>query len=151
LNGRGTWGLGLFKNTRSPFAWNVGRNETEVNGRITFLPVYADNGRYLVHVGVGGAYRDPDGDQVRFRSRLDASNSPSTFSPMVADTGLFFASKQQLLVPEFVMVLGPLSFQSEYYASWMQHAATGTPGALVQQGTVYMQSVYAEVHYFLTG
>lgn len=150
---RGTWGVGLFKNTRSAFAYNVGRNEAEVNGRLTYLPIYADGGKYLVHVGVGGAVRDLDQDQARFRSRLDARNSPSAFSPLLADTGLFFGSHQQLLIPELVAVAGPWSLQSEYYASWVGHArAVGANSArLADQGTVYFQSVYAEAHYFLTG
>ena len=147
-NMRGTWGIGLFKNTRSIFAWNAGRNEAEVNGRVTFLPVYASNGRYLVHVGVGGAVRDLDNDQTRYRSRLDARNSPTQLAPLIADTGLIFGTNQQLLIPELVVVAGPWSFQSEYYAGWVQGASTPTG---LPVGTVYMQSAYGEVHYFLTG
>jgi phosphate-selective porin OprO/OprP len=153
LNQRGTWTVGLFKNTRNPFGWNVGRNEGEVNGRVTFLPVYAQGGKYLVHVGVGAAHRDLDDDLIRHRARLDARNSPSAFSPLVADTGLFFGRDQQLVIPELVMVAGPWSFQSEYYASWVQRGALVGPDGLrgARQGTIYMQSVYGEVHYFLTG
>jgi phosphate-selective porin OprO/OprP len=150
---RGTWAVGLFKSTRSPFGWNVGRNEAEVSGRVTYLPVYEDDGEFLVHVGLGAAHRDLDQDQARFRARLDARNSPSTFSPLVADTGLIYGSRQQILVPELVAVCGPWSFQSEYYASWVEGVSTTTAAnlPLAPQGTVYMQSVYAEAHYFLTG
>lgn len=148
---RGTWALGLFKNTRNPYGWNVGRNEAELNGRLTFLPVYADGGRYLVHVGVGAAHRDLDDDQIRHRARLDARSSPSAFSPLVADTGLFFGSRQQMVIPEFVVVAGPWSFQSEYFASWVQRAAVPVPGGFDTIGTVYMQAVYGELHCFLTG
>ena len=77
LEKRGTWAVGLFKNTRSPFGWNVGRGEVEVNGRATFLPVYEDGGCQLVHVGVGAAHRDLDDDQARFRTRFDARSSPA--------------------------------------------------------------------------
>ncbi len=143
----------MFKYTRSPFGWNVGRNEAEVNGRVTYLPVYEDGGRYLVHVGVGAAHRDLDQDQTRFRARLDARNSPSAFSPLVADTGTFFGNHQQLLIPEFVVVAGPWSLQSEYYASWVHDAQPVGPNntRLANRGTVYLQSAYAEVGYFLTG
>jgi phosphate-selective porin OprO/OprP len=149
---RGTWGVGLFKNTRSIFGWNTGRNEAEVNGRLTLLPVYAENGRYLVHLGVGGAFRDLDDGQQRHRARLDARNSPSAFSPLIADTGLYFGSQQQLLIPEFVVVAGPWSFQSEYYGSWVQGASVPLAGGGFDTlGTVYLQGVYGELHYFLTG
>lgn len=150
---RGTWGVGLFKTTRSPFGWNVGRNEAEVNARVTYLPVYEDGGRYLVHVGVGAAHRDLDQDQTRFRARLDARDSPSAFSPLLADTGNFFGKQQQILVPEFVAVAGPWSMQAEYYASWVGDVqavrANGT--RMANQGTSYFQSAYVEVHCFLTG
>jgi len=49
----GTWGVGLFKYTRSIFGTGLGRNEVEVNARGTYLPVYEEGGRTLVHVGVG--------------------------------------------------------------------------------------------------
>src|SRR5207244_13596965 len=104
LDKRGTWGIGIFKNTRSAFEFNVGRNEVDVNGRVTFLPIYQDEGKYLLHVGVGASQRDPDNGQVRFRSRFDARNSPSALSALVADTGLFNGSQQYLLVPEVVGV-----------------------------------------------
>jgi phosphate-selective porin OprO/OprP len=113
--------------------------------------VYEDDGRVLVHVGLGGAHRDLDDDQARFRARLDARNSPSSLSPLLADTNLFFGSRQQILVPEFVAVCGPLSVQAEYYASWVHASNTGTQDKPAPQGTTYFQSAYAEVHYFLTG
>lgn len=153
LDQRGTWTVGVFKTTRSPLGWNAGRNEVEWSGRITFLPVDEDGGRLLVHVGIGGFDRDPDEGQVRFRTRLDVRNSPSAFASLPADTGLFFASRQQLIAPELVVVCGPFSFQSEYYGSWAHGAATrsvdGAP--LRPQGTVYLWSWYAEAHCFLTG
>ena len=150
---RGLWAVGVFKYTRNPFGWNVGRNEVEVNGRLTYLPVYEDDGKALVHVGVGGAYRDLDNDQTRLRSRLDARNSPSAFSSLVADTGNFFGYREQVLVPEFAAVFGPLSLQSEFYGAWVQDAFTQTAGGLplAAQGNVFFWSWYAEAHYFLTG
>ncbi len=149
----GTWGVGVMKTTRNPFGWNVGRGEVEENARVTYLPIDECGGKYLLHLGVGSANRQLDQDQARFRSRLDARNSPSTFSPLVADTGLFFGTTQQLVIPELVAVCGPWTLQSEYYASWVQNAySTKADGSrLAPQGTVYMQSAYGEVGYFLTG
>lgn len=149
----GTWGVGVFKYTRSIFGTGLGRNETELNGRATFLPVYQEDGRYLVHVGVGGYARDLDQDQARYRSRLDARSNPSAFASLVADTGLFFGTQQYAVIPEFVAVAGPWSFQTEYYASWVGHTRAAGPNntRLADQGTGYFQSAYGEVHYFLTG
>jgi len=57
------------------------------------------------------------------------------------------------VIPEFVAVAGPWSFQSEYYASWVGHTRAVGPNntRLADQGTTYFQSAYGEVHYFLTG
>lgn len=152
LDKRGTWGVGVFKNTRSPFAFNVGKNEIDVNGRVTFLPIYEDDGRFLLHVGLGASQRDPDAGQVRFRSRFDMRNAPSGIAALVADTGLFNASQQYLLVPEIVGVCGPFSFQSEYYGSWASGAETiASNGDVLPQGTVFLHSWYIEGHLFLTG
>lgn len=147
---RGTWAVGLFKATRSPFGWNFGQGEIEVNGRFTALPVWEDEGRQLVHIGVGMAHRDLDEDQARYRSRMDVRNSPSTLSPLLADTEVFNGTRQQMIVPELVAVDGPWSFQAEYYGSWVHNAALAdTP--TTSMGTAYFWSAYAEVHYFLTG
>ena len=152
LDKRGTWAVGVFKNTRNAFAFNVGRNETDVNGRVTFLPIYEEEGKYLLHVGVGASQRDPDNGQVRFRSRFDMRNAPSGIAALMADTGNFNASQQYLLVPELVGVCGPLSFQSEYYGSWVNGAETiAANGTVLPQGNVFLHSWYAEAHLFLTG
>lgn len=143
---RGTWAAGVFKNTRSPFRWNVGRNEAEVVGRVTYLPVYEADGRQLVHVGLGATHRDADDDTVRARSRFSVRNAPGAVAPLLADTGLIDARQQQVVVPEFVVVMGPFSLQSEYHASWVQAARSP-----VGRGTAFFQSAYVEAHYFLTG
>jgi phosphate-selective porin OprO/OprP len=152
MDKRGTWALGVFKNTRNAFAFNVGRNETDVNGRVTFLPIYEEEGKYLLHMGVGASQRDPDNGQVRFRSRFDMRNAPSGLAALIADTGLFNASQQYLLVPELVGVMGPFSFQSEYYGSWLSNASTvASNGTVMPQGSIFLHSWYVEGHLFLTG
>jgi phosphate-selective porin OprO/OprP len=143
---RGTWAAGVYKNTRNVFGWGTGRNEAELTGRVTYLPVYEFGGRELVHVGLGATHRDAQDDVVRARSRFSVRNTPSTIAPLLADTGLLDARQQQVVVPELAVVRGPFTLQSEYYASWMQAAAT--PAG---RGTAFFQSAYVEVLYFLTG
>jgi phosphate-selective porin OprO/OprP len=143
---RGTWAAGLFKNTRNVFGWDVGRNEAEVTGRVTYLPVYEADGRQLVHVGLGATHRDAEDDTVRSRVRYSIRNGPGAVEPLLADTGDIDARQQQVVVPEFVVVWGPFSLQSEYYASWVQAAQSP-----IGRGTAYFQSAYVEAHYFLTG
>ena len=146
----GTWAVGVFKNTREPFGWDVGRNNAEVVGRVTYLPVYEDGGRRLVHVGLGAIHRDADDDGVRARARYSARNAPGAVAPLLADTGVIDARQQQVVVPEFAVVMGSFSLQSEYYASWVQ-AALPPAGSGFGRGTGFFQSAYAEAAYFLSG
>lgn len=66
---------------------------------------------------------------------------------------MLLSDAQELLVPELVAVCGPWSLQSEYYACWTQNVFTADAlnRPIAPQGTVYMQSAYGEVGYFLTG
>ncbi len=148
---RGYWALGIFKNTRSPFGFNVGRNEVDLTGRLVFLPIYENGGERLLHVGLGGSYRDLDEGQQRYRSRYGIRSSPSALSDLILDTGLAFGKREARLVPELAGVVGPLSFQAEYYSSWLSRTELPVGNARVPIGTTFYQGAYVEAHYFLTG
>lgn len=148
---RGYWALGIFKSTRSPFGFNVGRNEADVTGRLVVLPIYESGGEKLLHVGIGGSYRDLDQDQQRYRSRFGTRSSPSALSDTLADTGLLFGGREARLVPELVGINGPFSFQAEYYTSWLSRTEQVVAGQRVPFGTTFFHGGYVEVHYFLTG
>jgi phosphate-selective porin OprO/OprP len=147
-------------------------------GRLVYLPVYEDEGRKLLHLGVSGRTMEPrrqylafDADglpignpvpAVRFRSRGDIRNGPpGPLNSIYADAGLLSGTWQNMIGLEFVGNNGPWSFQSEYFGSWLYNAKTtgiGASGTFGQQppkntpvGTVYYQGGYAEVLYFLTG
>jgi phosphate-selective porin OprO/OprP len=107
----------------------------------------------------------PIGDQitaVRFRSRGDIRNGPpGPLNSIYADTGLLQGTWQNMIGLELVANNGPWSFQSEYFGSWLYNAKTTNAGPYLTNGfqpkpgssvgTVYYQSAYAEVLYFLTG
>src|SRR5262249_46904676 len=115
---------------------------------LTYLPVDDQASQNLVHVGVGASIRDLDDNQQRFRARMSERNSPSALAPLLADTGLMFGDHQAMVIPELVVVSGPLSCQSGDYSWWVFGAQLP---AGVSRGTVFFQSITAEVHYFLTG
>jgi phosphate-selective porin OprO/OprP len=147
------WSVGVFKNNSTVFGYNVGDGEYDVTGRLTALPVYEDDGRLLVHVGVGASHRDLDNDRVRFRARTLLRNGPAALHTALLDTTLGGAS-QDLVVPEFVVVAGPWTLQAEYYATWVHDTTsppTAIPVAASDRGTTFHQSAYVEVLYFLTG
>jgi len=147
----GTWALGVFKNTRSIFGWNVGDGEYDVTGRVTYLPVYENEGEQLVHVGVGASHRDFDDDFDRIRARTLIRNGPAILHNIVAEVRTLGSSRDQV-VPELAMVWGPLTIQAEYYAVWINDARVPVDTAPRRDvGTAYFQGAYAQVLYFLTG
>ena len=171
------WQVGEFKNTSNPFGFSNSSGGSQTVGRLIYLPVFEDEGRKLVHLGISGRTLEPRrqyttfidgqpvGDEVtavRFRSRGDIRNGPpGPLNSIYADSGLLQGTWQNMIGLEFVANNGPWSFQSEYFGSWLYNATTTKFGGLVTNGfqpkpgtnvgTVYYQSGYAEVLYFLTG
>lgn len=160
LGDRMTWAVGEYKNVNNIFANGVGDGEYMTVGRVTMLPVYADEGRYLIHLGAAGRYMRLDEEEVRFRSRGNLrSGAPGPLNPVFADTGSLFGDDEFQLGLELVGVLGPWTLQSEWTGAWVQEAFTlanpvsaglqpppGTP-----LGTYFSDGCYVEVLYFLTG
>jgi phosphate-selective porin OprO/OprP len=64
---RATWARRLLKNTRQRLRRTVATAEAQVTGRVTWLPWYSDDGRCLLHLGLGGYYRDTDDHIARYR------------------------------------------------------------------------------------
>jgi phosphate-selective porin OprO/OprP len=147
-------------------------------GRLVFLPIFEDEGRKLLHVGISGRTMEPRRQYtsfdsnglptspqitaVRFRSRGSIRNGPpGPLNSIYADSGLLEGTWQNMIGLEFVGNNGPWSFQSEYFGSWLYNATTTSAGPLntdgyqpspgTKVGTVYYQAAYAEVLYFLTG
>jgi phosphate-selective porin OprO and OprP len=143
------WAIGVFKNTRSIFGWNVGDGEYDVTGRLTGLPIWENDGEQLLHIGMSASHRDLDDHQERLRTRLLIRNGPAVLHNIVAEARMFGTSRDQI-APELVAVWGPLSLATEYYASWV-HDASPIDGNGPNFGTVFFQGGYAEALYFLTG
>ena len=171
------WQVGEFKNVSNPFGFSNSTGGSMTVGRLVYLPVFEDDGRKLLHLAVSGRTMEPRkqytsfanglpvGDPitaVRFRSRGSIRNGPpGPLNSIYADSGLLEGDWQNMIGLEFVGNNGPWSFQSEYFGSWLYNAKTTSAGPLVTNGyqprpgtsigTVYFQSAYAEVLYFLTG
>jgi phosphate-selective porin OprO/OprP len=151
LDDRLTWAAGLFKNTRNVFGWNTGDGEYDITGRVTCLPVWENDGEYLVHLGLGVNHRDLDDDQERLRARLMLRNGPAVLHTIVTEVRAFGDSRS-MVVPEFVAVAGPWTFAAEYYKTWLTEARTPTTGGpITSHGTAHFRGGYMEVLYFLTG
>jgi len=177
--GNVAWQVGEFKNTSNPFGFSNSSGGSMTVGRLVYLPLFEDDGHKFVHMAISGRTMEPrrqftsfdsktglpTGDEitgVRFRSRGDIRNGPpGPLNSIYADSGLLHGTWQNMVGLELVGNNGPWSFQSEYFGSWLYNASTTSAGPLTTNGfqpkpgtnvgTVYYQSGYAEVLYFLTG
>ncbi len=110
-NQRMTWAAGLFSLGKSSDK-NAGTSLLSLTGRFTFLPVYEDEGRHLVHVGASVSSRAPTGSDIRYRTRPEAR-----YVDYLVDTGTFDASHVTLWGLEFAAVRGPLWMTAEHIRS----------------------------------
>lgn len=144
-----TWALGLFKETDN---WPSANDSDEdqgyqVTARVTGLPVYADEGRKLLHLGLAYSHRNPDGARLNYGARSDSrlalfryadvDNLPKGFRLQDA-----VADDADLLGLELAGVLGPVWLQSEYI-----HSAVDTTFG----GNVEFDGWYAQAGWFITG
>jgi phosphate-selective porin OprO/OprP len=131
INPRLTWAASLTTNSTDTDD-NQGNSKLTVTGRITGLPVYHDQGRRLIHLGLAYSLRSPEGDEFRYRARPEAR-----FAPFFVDTGTFPATGNSLVGLEFATVQGPWWVQAEGIGSFVSAEDAGDPtftGAYVEAG-----------------
>ena len=100
MDDRLTWAAGLFRPSDG-----FGDSQDDVwnfTGRVTGLPIYADEGRRLLHLGLGVTQRSPVDDRVRVRTRPEAH-----LAPRFLDTGSFSADGVDAFNLEAALVHGP--------------------------------------------
>jgi len=129
-----TWATGLFRDADSQ--GNVTSNKYNWTSRLTFLPLYKDEGKKLLHLGLTYSFRSPE-ETLQYRSRPEAN-----LAPYFVDSGTFAADRANLVAGEAAYVNGPFSLQGEYMGS-----AVERPDA----SDTYFQGAYIYASYFLTG
>ncbi len=151
-NENGVWSMGLFKPTNNVFSSASGDGDYAVNARLTNLLWYEDDGRQLVHIGISGRQASAvsqagvPGRLQTFRTRDAIRSGLSAGWPVPAGITLF-GDDVQWANAEFVGVMGPLTWQSEYLVSGLQDARSTINGP---GQTVTYHGGYAQVGYFLT-
>lgn len=155
-------GAGYYMpNFRDPFGWNVGDGEGLVTARIAGTPYYEENGRYMLHLGLGYMHSTADDGVMRFRGRPMVRNGPAVLHNIAAQIQGNFEN-YNLFVPEFMVNYGPWTFEAEYYAAFveqrpwnnfmnvgLQSSSKDIPSG--GRGWMNYGGGYVEVAYFLTG
>ena len=141
-NQRATWAIGAFTNQTGfdqppTFIYDHWGLDCAMRG--TYLPWYdeASGGRGLLHTGLGYVYRSAPDNTMALAARPE-----SAFAPSVVNMTLTDVTNMQTVDAETALVYGPLSFQSEIFASNVNHLTAASND---------FYGGYAFVSYFLTG
>ncbi len=141
-NQRATWAIGAFTNQTGydqPPTFVYDHWGLDCTMRGTYLPWYdeASGGRGLLHLGVDYAYRSAPDNTMTLAARPE-----SAFAPSVVNMTLTDVTNMQVVDAEAALVYGPLSVQSELFASNLNHLTAASND---------FYGGYAFVSYFLTG
>jgi len=142
------WGAGFFLNTGSFSTLGEAENRIskangfDVTARIFGLPVYNENGKEMLHLGLGYSYGSRNEDDLdapmQFRTRPESRLT----NDRLVDTGPIPGKRRDTVNAELAMVNGPWSFQGQCYYSSLDADAADNPK---------FWGYYAFLSYFITG
>ncbi len=151
LAGAFTW---IGKATVQSFGFGNNEGKYAVSGRATALPVYEDDGRLLLHVGVGYQHQTLVNHQFIVANRpLLRSGAGSDQIPDLLETGTFFTPNgADILDLEAAFVAGPFSMSAEYALARVEETFDSFNGAVFAgpRGDAVFQAAYAEAGLFVT-
>lgn len=115
------WNLGVYKDWLSE-GQGFSTYDTQIAGRIAWLPIASEATRTLLHLGVSGRYGKPNEGEIRLRSRPEAFPAP-----YFVDTGSFKSDQTEMLAVEAYYRPGPWLFGTEYFMQWADAKETSDP------------------------
>ena len=145
---RASYHLGLYKPTNNVFGFSTNDGDYSVTGRLTWLPIYEQEGRQLLHLGASVRQATTYDDRLRFRTRDAIRAGVATQWPVPADITVFGDTVQWFNF-ELAAVQGPWTLQAEWLLSNTHDAQRVGGGPLVQD--LLYQGGYVQLLYFLTG
>jgi phosphate-selective porin OprO/OprP len=168
LDQRLTWEAMFHRIEPVPYnGADFGDGEYAGTVRLTGLPLYQADGRYLVHLGASYQFRETKLDRtvlvapslnegrdlVRFRSRPELRDAagPQGNSFRWIDTGNLIADDVQTAGIEGLGIAGPFSVQSEAFLAHVDNAVFPANKSGTPHGNPNFWGCYAEASYYLTG
>jgi phosphate-selective porin OprO and OprP len=141
------------KQTVSPFSFGAGPGEYALTGRLTCLPVYADEGRELLHLGIGYSYSGTDNDNFSTANRpLVRAGAGSQQVPNIIATGNFYTPDPiQIVDAEIAAVWGRFSLSAEYQMALGTNVCGQLNNGVFSdpRGDVTYRGMYFETGFFL--
>ncbi|MFO0967309.1 MAG: porin [Gemmataceae bacterium] len=173
---RATWSGVIFRqDPGSSTGAYFGDGQWGWQGRLTSLPIYANDGRCLLHLGLSGGWRNGVSNnvvstlrqfQLRARPELRDDDPAGAFSGGVGangnsnrmvDTGVIVAQREWLAGLELLYINGPFSLQAEYGWNWIDGAQGINPAGFVlnpafaARQNYLFSGGYVQLAYTLTG
>ncbi|MFM7166803.1 MAG: OprO/OprP family phosphate-selective porin [Planctomycetaceae bacterium] len=106
-----------------------------LSGRLTWNPVFEDDGSKVLHTGIGLLYTEDQDNSIRFRTRPQIHEGPR-----LLDSGALQADAYTVGNLELAAVMGPVTLQSEAYLATLHGGQPGSAGGW-----------YAHASWFVTG
>jgi phosphate-selective porin OprO and OprP len=146
----------IGKSTVQSFGFDAADGAYAGAARLTGLPFYTDEGRCLMHLGVGYQHAALVDNQFAVASRplLRSGSGFGADTPNVVATGTYATPNGVDIIDfEWATVLGPFSFSSEYAISRVADVFDSFNGTnfVGPHGNVTYQAAYVEGGVFLTG
>lgn len=139
---RMTWAAGVFYGDTDDDGDSEFDDTTNIDAtlRLTGVPYYEDDGRRLLHLGLGLShqFRDEGETTIRYRSRPESHLG----SARLVDTGAIDVDSADLINPEVAVVWGPVSLQGEYFFASLDASDADDPS---------FQGAYVYGSWFITG
>ena len=96
LDDRMTWGTGIYNDWLSNSGQSFDETNTYIVGRVTGLPIFADGGNHLLHLGLSARGTSMENESIRFRGKPGFSVGPDYL-----DTGDLQGKGARWLIGEF--------------------------------------------------
>lgn len=142
------WGAGFFLNTGSFSTVGQGADQiSEANGfdvtaRVFGLPVYDENGKTMLHLGIGYSFGLRNEDNLDYAMQFLTRPESRLTDDRLVDTGPIPGKRRDTVNAELAMVYGPWSFQGQCYYASLDANTAGDPD---------FWGYYAFLSYFITG
>jgi phosphate-selective porin OprO/OprP len=139
---RVTWAAGIFRDTDDDDGGEgLQDGDYAFTTRVTWLPLYEDKGRHLLHVGGAYSYRSAEASSIGYSVRPEAH-----FTEKFIDFSLMEpVDHLHLFGAEVAYVNGPFHMQAEYIAARPEFGMGSSYGDACFSGW------YVQAGYFLTG
>jgi phosphate-selective porin OprO/OprP len=140
-----TWAVGIFKDTdgNGKSSTSTSDDEYAFTGRVTFVPWTNAEGK-LVHLGVSASQRNLSGNTNSFSAKPESNLAPTLLTSGTIGSPTDKGDDYQLYGFEAATVLGPLSFQGEYFLAQTDGPSDGDDDPS-------LSGYYVYASYFLTG